>query len=47
MCYPLDVEIARDRHAERARTLEIENRLSLRMATDRPGSRRAGSETHR
>ena len=32
MCYPLDVDLARDLHVERDRDLEVENRLALRAA---------------
>lgn len=35
MCYPMDVDLARDLHAERSRTLEVENRLALRAAAGR------------
>lgn len=38
MCYPLDVDIARELHAERDRELEVENRLALRRAVV-PGRR--------
>lgn len=29
MCFPIDLDVARDIHAERNRTLEVENRLAL------------------
>ncbi len=35
MCYPMEIDVARDMHAERSRTLEVENRLALRTATSR------------
>ncbi|WP_281496638.1 hypothetical protein [Ornithinimicrobium sp. F0845] len=35
MCYPMDIDVARDMHAERSRNLEVENRLALRTATSR------------
>lgn len=35
MCYPMDIDVARDMHAERSRALEVENRLTLRAATSR------------
>ncbi|WP_272914474.1 hypothetical protein [Ornithinimicrobium cavernae] len=42
MCYPMDVDLARDLHAERSRTLEVENRLALtaRDRTTRSTTRR-------
>lgn len=30
MCFPIDIEVARDAHVQRARTLETRNRLALR-----------------
>lgn len=35
MCYPMDIDVARDMHAERSRQLEVENRLALRTVTRR------------
>ncbi|WP_256829330.1 hypothetical protein [Ornithinimicrobium faecis] len=37
MCFPIDLDVARDIHAERSRTLEVENRLAL--STEANGSR--------
>lgn len=33
MCFPIDLDVARDIHAERNRTLEVENRLALGSET--------------
>lgn len=40
MCFPLDLDIAHDLHAERTHALEVENRLALVTETR---SRRASS----
>ncbi|WP_272947623.1 hypothetical protein [Ornithinimicrobium murale] len=29
MCFPIDLDVARDMHSERSRSLEVENRLAL------------------
>lgn len=29
MCFPLDIDIAHEMHAERTQALEVENRLAL------------------
>ncbi len=33
MCFPIDLDVARDIHSERNRTLEVENRLALSSET--------------
>lgn len=33
MCFPIDLDVARDIHSERSRRLEVENRLALSTET--------------
>lgn len=40
MCYPMDVEVARDLHSERTHNLEVENRLALSATTRGTQTRR-------
>lgn len=33
MCFPIDLDVAREIHSERTRSLEVENRLALSTET--------------